>query len=71
MSRVTSALSRAGVERLRVGPNRPQPGAASGIAQARQRNGIALPVRELGVVLSLAGEVGIDLENMADIDRPG
>ena len=48
MSRVTSALRRPGFERLRVGPDRPQPGADIGVAQALQGNGIAVPVRETG-----------------------
>ena len=57
-----------GVEGLRLGPDRTQAGADSGIAQAVRRNRIAGAVRELGVVLSLAGEVGIDLDDITDID---
>ena len=39
-----------------------------GRADPCQRDGIAVPVRELGVVLPLTGEVGVDLDHVADID---
>ena len=67
MSRVTSALRNGGVEREWVGPDRAKPGVDSGVAQAAS-GWNSLPVGELGVVLPLAGDVRIDLEDMADID---
>ena len=56
------------IERVRVAPDRTQPVADGLVAQACQRDGIALAVRELGVVLPLAGKVGIDLDHVAHID---
>ena len=57
-----------GIERMRIGPDRAQPGADFGLAQAGQRNGIAGAVGELGVILPLPGEIGIHLDDIADID---
>ena len=47
---------------MRVSPNGTEPVANGLIVQAAQRNGIAGTIRELRVILSLAGEIGIDLE---------
>ena len=58
-----------GIEGVRVAPDRAQPLADGLVAQTFQRDGIALAVRELGVVLPLAGEVGVDLDHVAHIDH--
>src|SRR5262245_24024858 len=55
------------IERERVGPHQPQPVANAFIAQILEIDAEALAVGELGVVLPLAGEVGIELQAMADI----
>ena len=57
-----------GIEGVRFAPDRAQAVSDGPVAQTLQRNGIAVPIRELGVVLPLAGEVSVDLDHMADID---
>ena len=53
---------------MRIGPDCAQPITDGPVAKPFERNGVALAVRELGVVLALTGEVGIDLDHVAHID---
>jgi hypothetical protein len=55
------------IERLRVEPDRLEPVAHIGLSQVFQIDAKALAVGKLRVVFSLPGEVGIDLDAMADV----
>ena len=68
MSRVTSALRLAGSSEWGARPDRAQTVSDGRVAQIFQRNGVAVPIRELGVVLPLAGKVGVDLDHVTHID---
>ena len=57
-----------GIEGVRGAPDRAQAVSDGPVAQTFQRDGIAAPIRELGVVLPLAGEVSVDLDHVTDID---
>ena len=56
-----------GVELVRIEPDQAKPFADFLVAKVFQENAIALPIRELGVVLPLSAEVGVNLEAMADV----
>jgi hypothetical protein len=57
------------VQAHRVGPDARQPFADVRAAQVLQIDTEGLPVGELSVVLSLAGEVGIGLDHVPHIDN--
>src|SRR5690606_39664443 len=55
------------IERVRIAPDRPQPLANFLAAQVLQVDAEAGPVGELAVVAALAGEVGENLDRVADV----
>lgn len=55
------------IQALRIGPDRAEPFAHIRVAQILQHNPVARPIRELGIGLSGAGEIGIDLDAIADV----
>ena len=67
MSRVTFAGLARRIERLRLVPDGLKAIADLRLAQVLEIDAEALAVRKLGVVFSLPGEVGIDLDAMTDI----
>ncbi|RYF77042.1 MAG: hypothetical protein EOO29_22200 [Comamonadaceae bacterium] len=59
----------AGVKRVRVGPHQPQAFAQLGFGQIGQRDPVAARVREGRVGGAAAREVGIQLDDVADVDH--
>ena len=57
-----------GIERLRIRPDRGQPRLHVGQQQIVHRQAIPLPIGEMIVILPQPGEIGIDLDDVADID---
>jgi hypothetical protein len=58
-----------GIEAVRVGPGRLEAGLDGGIAQLVHIDAEALRIGELGIVFALAGKVGMELDDVADIDK--
>jgi len=57
------------VEAQRIGPDGFQPRLNGGIAQVLHGDAKTLGIGKLRIILSLAGKVGIELDDMADIDK--